>query len=87
VWFGPTRSTSSVSRRPTTLTKWAGWWDVNTALYARVKAAGGILYPVSALRMSKGDSRDHFGSAFAQLDAAKDQYDPGTALTPGYAIF
>jgi Cytokinin dehydrogenase 1, FAD and cytokinin binding len=37
--------------------------------------------------MSKDEWRDHFGSAFGQLDAAKKQYDPGEILTPGYEIF
>jgi FAD/FMN-containing dehydrogenase len=49
--------------------------------------AGGTLYPVSAFPMSKGEWRDHFGSAFGQLDAAKQQYDPDEILTPGYEIF
>jgi cytokinin dehydrogenase len=61
--------------------------DANKATYGRVKAAGGTLYPVSALPLSKGEWRDHFGSAFGQLDAAKQQYDPGQILTPGYEIF
>jgi FAD/FMN-containing dehydrogenase len=61
--------------------------DANKATYGRVKAAGGTLYPVSALPMSKGEWRDHFGSAFGQLDAAKQQYDPDEILTPGYEIF
>jgi FAD/FMN-containing dehydrogenase len=61
--------------------------DANKATYGRVKAAGGTLYPVSAFPMSKGEWRDHFGSAFGQLGAAKQQYDPGVILTPGYEIF
>jgi FAD/FMN-containing dehydrogenase len=61
--------------------------DANKAAYGRVKAAGGTLYPVSALPLSKDEWRDHFGSAFGQLDAAKPQYDPGQILTPGYEIF
>jgi cytokinin dehydrogenase len=61
--------------------------DANKATYGRVKAAGGTLYPVSALPLSKGEWRDHFGPAFGQLDAAKQQYDPGEILTPGYEIF
>jgi cytokinin dehydrogenase len=61
--------------------------DANKAAYRRVKAAGGTLYPVSALPMSKGEWRDHFGSAFGQLDAAKQRYDPDEILTPGYEIF
>ncbi|MDQ1541855.1 MAG: cytokinin dehydrogenase [Actinomycetota bacterium] len=61
--------------------------DANKATYGRLKAAGGTLYPVSAFPLSKGEWRDHFGSAFGQLDAAKQQYDPGEILTPGYEIF
>jgi FAD/FMN-containing dehydrogenase len=61
--------------------------DANKATYGRVKAAGGTLYPVSAFPMSKGEWRDHFGPAFGQLDAAKQQYDPDEILTPGYEIF
>ena len=57
------------------------------ATYGRVKAAGGTLYPVSAFPISKGEWRDHFGSAFGQLDAAKRHYDPDEILTPGYDIF
>jgi FAD/FMN-containing dehydrogenase len=61
--------------------------DANKATYGRVKAAGGTLYPVSALPLSKSEWRDHFGPAFGQLDAAKQQYDPDDILTPGYEIF
>jgi cytokinin dehydrogenase len=61
--------------------------DANKATYGRVKAAGGTLYPVSAFPLSKGEWRDHFGPAFGQLNAAKQQYDPGEILTPGYEIF
>jgi cytokinin dehydrogenase len=61
--------------------------DANKATYGRVRAAGGTLYPVSALPISKGEWRDHFGSAFSQLNAAKQQYDPDGILTPGYEIF
>jgi cytokinin dehydrogenase len=60
--------------------------DANKAAYGRVKAARGTLYPVSALPMSTGEWRDHFGPAFGQLDAAKRQYDPDKILTPGYEI-
>jgi FAD/FMN-containing dehydrogenase len=59
----------------------------NKATYGRVTATGSTVYPVSALPMSKGEWRDHFGSAFGQLDAAKQQYDPDEILTPGYEIF
>jgi cytokinin dehydrogenase len=59
----------------------------NKAAYGRVKAAGGTLYPVSALPLSKSEWREHFGPAFGHLEAAKRQYDPGGILTPGYEIF
>jgi FAD/FMN-containing dehydrogenase len=59
----------------------------NRAAYDRVRAAGGALYPVSALPMSPGDWRAHFGPVFAQLAAAKRRYDPGHVLTPGYEVF
>jgi cytokinin dehydrogenase len=61
--------------------------DANKATYGRVKAAGGTLYPVSALPLSKAEWRGHFGSAFDHLKAAKQQYDPDEILTPGYDIF
>lgn len=60
----------------------------NRAIYDRVRAAGGTLYPASAaFPMSCDDWRRHFGSAFAQLDHAKQTYDPANILTPGYEIF
>ena len=61
--------------------------DANKATYGRIKAAGGTLYPVSALSLAKGEWRDHFGSAFGQLAAAKQQFDPAGILTPGYEVF
>jgi cytokinin dehydrogenase len=59
----------------------------NKATYKRVKAAGGTLYPVSALSLSRHQWRDHFGSAFARLEAAKRRFDPDNTLTPGYEVF
>jgi FAD/FMN-containing dehydrogenase len=61
--------------------------QANEATYGRVKAAGGTLYPVSALPLSRTEWRDHFGSAFGELVAAKQEFDPGRILTPGYEIF
>jgi cytokinin dehydrogenase len=45
------------------------------------------LYPVRAFPLSRAKWRDHFGSAFGQLGAAKQEFDPGKILTPGYEIF
>ncbi len=61
--------------------------ELNKATYQRVKNAGGTLYPVSAFPMSSNDWRNHFGSAFNQLNAAKQKYDPNDLLTPGYEVF
>ena len=59
----------------------------NKATFRRVSAAGGTLYPVSAFSLSRRQWRDHFGPAFAQLEAAKRRFDPGHTLSPGYDIF
>jgi len=59
----------------------------NRAAYDRIRAAGGTLYPVSALTMSAADWRGHLGPAFALLAAAKRIYDPDNVLTPGYEVF
>jgi FAD/FMN-containing dehydrogenase len=61
--------------------------DANRAIYERVRAAGGTLYPVSALPMSRDDWRSHFGSAWRWLSDAKQNFDPGHVLTPGYEVF
>ena len=61
--------------------------DANRATYERVKAAGGTLYPVSALAFSPREWREHFGASFVRLEAAKARYDPARILTPGYEVF
>ena len=59
----------------------------NRAAYQRIRVAGGTLYPVSALPMSRDDWHTHFGPAFDRLSAAKQTFDPGSVLTPGYEVF
>jgi cytokinin dehydrogenase len=59
----------------------------NRAIYERVRAAGGTLYPVSAFPMSSDDWRLHFGAAWGRLRDAKQHFDPGHVLTPGYEVF
>ncbi|MGE0152887.1 MAG: FAD-binding protein [Reyranellaceae bacterium] len=61
--------------------------EANRAIYERVRAAGGTLYPVSALPMSAEDWRRHFGPAWTAFRQAKRTFDPGHVLTPGYEIF
>jgi cytokinin dehydrogenase len=59
----------------------------NRAIYERIRADGGTLYPVSAFPMSRDDWRQHFGPAFRQLRQAKRSFDPANILTPGYEVF
>jgi hypothetical protein len=61
--------------------------DANAAAYRRIRAAGGTLYPVSALPFGGDDWRDHFGPVFGLLAGAKRRYDPQRILTPGYEVF
>jgi FAD/FMN-containing dehydrogenase len=50
-------------------------------------SAGGTLYPVSAFPMSRDDWRRHFGATWGRLCNAKQHFDPGHVLTPGYEVF
>ncbi len=59
----------------------------NREVYERVRAAGGTLYPPSALPMSPEDWRDHFGPAFGPFREARQAFDPDHVLTPGYEVF
>lgn len=59
----------------------------NRILYDRIRAAGGMLYPVSALEMSSQDWMDHFGPRWPMLREARRRHDPGGILTPGYDLF
>ncbi|HMF59322.1 MAG TPA: hypothetical protein VK595_03070, partial [Vicinamibacterales bacterium] len=58
----------------------------NRVLYERIRNAGGILYPVSAMPMSSDDWRHHFGSAWQPLRDAMQHYDPANILAPGYDL-
>lgn len=59
----------------------------NRELYDRIRGAGGVLYPVSALAMSSEDWTSHFGAGWQSLREAKRRHDPGSILTPGYELF
>jgi FAD/FMN-containing dehydrogenase len=61
--------------------------EANRAVFARVAAAGGTLYPVSALPGSRAGWRRHFGPEWDRLRRAKRRYDPDHVLTPGYDVF
>jgi FAD/FMN-containing dehydrogenase len=59
----------------------------NDALYARVRAVGGVHYPVNALHLSPADWRAHYGDRWPAFRRAKARYDPRRVLTPGQGIF
>jgi cytokinin dehydrogenase len=61
--------------------------SANRSVYERVRAAEGVVYPVSALSMSRDDWRVHYGPAFDRFGRAKRRYDPDFVLTPGYDVF
>jgi FAD/FMN-containing dehydrogenase len=59
----------------------------NRKFYERIRSAGGLLYPVTAMAMSKDDWKIHFGSNYSLLSGAKTKYDPQHIFTPGYEVF
>jgi cytokinin dehydrogenase len=59
----------------------------NRALYEQIRAAGGVLYPVSAFPMSSEDWKLHFATRWPALAEARRRYDPHSVLTPGYEVF
>jgi cytokinin dehydrogenase len=59
----------------------------NRVLYERIRDAGGVLYPVSAIPMSPDDWKDHFGLKWRRFEEAARHFDPRSILTPGYDIF
>jgi FAD/FMN-containing dehydrogenase len=59
----------------------------NRALFERARDLGGHEYPIGSIPMTKGDWRQHFGSQWPFLAAARRRYDPAGILTPGQGIF
>ncbi|MGD9886233.1 MAG: FAD-binding protein, partial [Reyranella sp.] len=59
----------------------------NRELYERIRDAGGVLYPVSALPFSPDDWKRHLGARWQSLREAVGRYDPANILTPGYEPF
>jgi FAD/FMN-containing dehydrogenase len=59
----------------------------NEAAYTRIRDAGGTLYPASAFDLPPSGWREHFGPLFARLQSARERFDPGGILTPGYGVF
>ena len=59
----------------------------NRALYERIRDAGGVLYPVSALPFSPDDWKQHLGPRWQSFRDAAGRCDPANILTPGYEPF
>lgn len=59
----------------------------NSELYRQLRAAGGVLYPPSALPLTSEDWQEHFGPLWPELRRAKKRFDPMNVLTPGYELF
>ena len=59
----------------------------NRTVYDLVRDANGVLYPVSALPMSAGDWKEHFGGQWAFLRDAKQRFNPTGVVASGYDIF
>jgi len=59
----------------------------NRRFYDRIRGAGGLLYPVTAMAMSKEDWKNHFGPSYQLLSSAKTKYDPQHIFAPGYEVF
>ncbi|MFJ6080188.1 hypothetical protein ACIQI8_02210 [Streptomyces sp. NPDC092369] len=53
----------------------------------RARAVGGVLHPVSALPMTPGDWRSHFGPVWEDLVRAKALYDTNRVLARGYGLW
>lgn len=59
----------------------------NRAIYDRIRAAGGVQYPVGAFPMTPADWQAHFASRWPLLRDAKLRHDASNVLTPGYGVF
>ncbi|QSQ27069.1 FAD-binding protein [Pyxidicoccus parkwayensis] len=59
----------------------------NRAIFERLTAIGGKIYPVDAVPMSPTDWRRHFHPFWERFEQAKQRYDPNHVLTPGQGIF
>ena len=61
--------------------------DSNRRLVARMRAAGGVVYPPHAPERTPEEWRDHYGAEWPRLTAAKARFDPDGVLTPGPGLF
>ncbi|MEQ4208898.1 FAD-binding protein [Actinopolymorpha sp. B9G3] len=61
--------------------------EQNRALYPRIRAAGGVVYPVSAFPLTPSEWEEHLGARWPVVRNAKERFDPAHCLTPGYEVF
>jgi FAD/FMN-containing dehydrogenase len=61
--------------------------SANRSLFEQARALGGYEYPIGSIPMTGGDWREHFGTEFPFLAAARGKYDPNGILTPGQGMF
>jgi cytokinin dehydrogenase len=59
----------------------------NRGIYERARAAGGTLYPISAVPMQPADWAHQYGPRYTTFRQLKQQFDPDGILTPGLRIF
>ena len=59
----------------------------NRTLFDSNRSLGGTLYPYSALELSRGDWRRHYGEAWRKLASAKQRYDPDNVFASGPDLF
>ena len=59
----------------------------NRAIFERLTAIGGKLYPAYAVPLSQADWRRHFHPCWERFAHAKRRFDPARILTPGQGIF
>jgi cytokinin dehydrogenase len=60
---------------------------LNRALYERARGMGGYRLTSSAVAMSQDDWKQHYGSVWQTVAAAKVKFDPKNVLTPGHGMF
>ena len=60
---------------------------LNRMLYERARGMGGYRLTSSAVAMSQDDWKQHYGSVWQTVEAAKAKFDPKNVLTPGHGMF
>jgi FAD/FMN-containing dehydrogenase len=60
---------------------------LNRKLYERAREIGGYRMTSSAVSMSQDDWKQHYGSVWQTVQAAKVKFDPKNVLTPGHGMF